>query len=204
MEMKELLQTVKKIEMTEEMKNKIMNHCYKKMEENVVSKRKKEKTLEKPLAAAASVAVCFCLIGIITMASTGKLEGFFKDIKRWDGAVVGTSYEQATDEIYLSVISATEKLTVMAEMTEPDNVPYCLFTTFGLENFIILDKNGKTMMEDKKTNLVEVVDGKAIIEIPIEELSSGEFKLVVNKFIGSAKADQPLILNGTWECEFAR
>ena len=53
----------------------------------------------------------FVYIGVTTLAATGKLEGFFKDIKRWDGAIVGTSYEQATDEIDVSVIEGYSEMT---------------------------------------------------------------------------------------------
>lgn len=43
--------------------------------------------------------LCLCLTGVTALAATGKLQGFFSDITGWNGAVVGTSYEQATKEL---------------------------------------------------------------------------------------------------------
>ncbi len=150
------------------------------------------------------MAACFCLVGITTLAATGNLEGFFKDITRWDGAVVGTSYEQATDEINLSVISVSDELTVMAEMVNPNIVPYMTFETFGIEDYKIVDVNGRVLVEGGATDFAEIEEGKTMIVIPISELPSGDYTLVVSGFVGSAKADQPMVLNGIWKCDFTR
>lgn len=204
MGMKKLTQTVKEIKMSEEMKNTILMNCYKKMEGNVMNKRKNDKSWKKPMVAAVSMAACFCVISVTALATTGKLEGFFKDIKRWDNVIIGTSYEQATGEMNFNVISGQEELIVVVEMLKPDSVPYRTFTTLGIGNYKIIDANGKTVIESDGTDLVTIIEGKANISIPIAELSQGEYKLVVNQFVGSAKAEQPLILAGTWQCEFTR
>lgn len=203
METKKLSQKINEIEMSEEMKKRIINNCYRKMEEDIMSKET-NKIFKNPMVAVASMALCFCLAGIATLAATGKLEGFFKDITSWDGAAIGTSYEQATDEIDLSVISVSDELTVMAEMVNPNMAPYMVFETFGIEDYEIVDANGKVVVEGDATDLAEIVEGKTTIVIPISDLSGGDYKLVVSGFVGSAKADQPLVLSGTWECEFTR
>ena len=56
-------------------------------------------------------------------------------------------------------------------------------------------------MKGTKTDFAEIIEGKTEIVISISGLSSGNYKLVVSGFVGSAKADQPLVLNGTWESE---
>jgi len=150
------------------------------------------------------MAACFCVISVTALATTGKLEGFFKDIKGTDGAIVGTSYEQATEEMTLSVISVAGGLMVMAEMVEPNSFPYKIFTTLGIGNYKIIDANGKAVIEGDGTESVEIVKGKAIIVIPITELLAGNYKLEVNEFVGGSKADQPLVLSGIWQCEFTR
>ena len=49
-----------------------------------------------------------------------------------------------------------------------------------------------------------MVDGStAKVKIPLNDISEGTYKLVVSKLIGGAKAEQPLVLSGNWECEFA-
>ncbi|MBE5864944.1 MAG: hypothetical protein E7292_01860 [Lachnospiraceae bacterium] len=167
-------------------------------------KDKSSKRVMKPLAAVATMVICVGLVGVTALATSGKLQGFFKDITRWDGAVVGTSYEQATDEIQLSVIGESDKLIVTAEFVNRDIAPYFTFENFGIENYELVDANGNVVVEDAKTELVEIVEGKTTFEIPVSGLGGGNFKLVVSSFVGSAKADQPLVMSGNWECEFER
>ncbi len=64
------------------------------------------------------MSVCISLTGVTTLAATGTLQGFFKDIMGWNGAVVGTIYEQASDEIELSVIGVTDQLMVEKRLLE--------------------------------------------------------------------------------------
>ena len=167
-------------------------------------KDKTSKRVMKPMAAVATMVICVGLVGVTALATSGKLQGFFKDITRWDGAVVGTSYEQATDEIQLSVIGESDKLIVTAEFVNRDIAPYFTFEKFGIENYELVDANGNVVVEDAKTELVEIVEGKTTFEFPVSGLGGGNFKLVVSSFVGSAKADQPLVMSGNWECEFER
>ena len=37
-----------------------------------------------------------------------------------------------------------------------------------------------------------------------ENLPDEQYKLVINEFAGSKKADQPLPIKGTWECSFVK
>ena len=46
--------------------------------------------------------VLLCAVLPNAMAASGMLKGFFRDVKRPDGAVIGTTYEQATDEIAIN------------------------------------------------------------------------------------------------------
>lgn len=204
MEMQKLSQKINEIQMSEEMKERIIHNCYNKMEENVMSKSKTNKFFKKPMVAVASLTLCFCLAGVTALATTGKLQGFFKDIKRWDGAVIGTSYEQATDEINMRVISMSDELTVTAEMVKPNVAPYSVFETMGIGNYKIVNEDGKVVVEGLATEFTEIVEGEATMVIPVSDLGSGNYKLVVSEFVGSAKADQPLVLSGTWVCEFVR
>ncbi len=200
MEMQKLSQEINKIEMSEEMKARILRNCYHQKEENIMCKV--NKGFQKPLIAVASIMLCCCLVGVTALATSGKLKGFFKDIKRWDGAVTGTSYEQASDEINLSFISLSDELTVMAEMSTPDKAPYNTLETLRIETYEITDANGTVIIKGNSTEFAEIVNGKTTLSIPIAELQSGNYKLIVHGFVGSAKADQPLVINGNWICEF--
>lgn len=204
MEMKQLYQEIKKIEMSKEMQERIIYNCNDKVEESEMQKGRINKRIMKPMVAVVAMVICVGLAGVTALATTGKLKGFFKDITRWDGAVIGTSYEQATDEIHLGVIHESDKLIVTTEFVNQDIAPYISFEKFGIENYEIVDGGGKVVIKGETTELAEIVEGKTTFEIPVSELVSGNYKLVVGGFVGSAKADQPLVLSGNWECEFVR
>lgn len=249
MRMQKLSQEINQIRMPEEMKTRIMSHCYSELERQKENScygkkklqrvnacyselerqkkshcyselevqnrnrgytemekknmRKQNKIFRKPMAAA-MMAACFCMIGVTALASGGKLEGFFKDIVRLDGAVVGTSYEQATDEIKVNGSLEEEQLIVEIEFVEPGMAPYSFFETFKIGKYEIVDTNGKLVAEGDESGDAEIRNGKVELTLSITELSSGNYKLVIREFVGGAKAEQPLVISGTWECEFTR
>ncbi len=192
------------IEMSEEMQERILKNCYMEMEDKIMNKNTAKNFFRKPMVAVASLALCVCLTGVTALAATGKLEGFFKDITNWNGAVVGTSYEQATDEIEVSVVSVTDELTIEATMIKPQKAPYSVLETLGVNSYKITDMAGKVIVKGGASEVAEIVDGKVILNIALEDLANGEYKLIVSSFVGGAKAEQPLVISGNWECEFTK
>ncbi len=53
-------------------------------------------------------------------------------------------------------------------------------------------------------NISDFENGKVTFEIPLDDIASEEYELVINEFIGSKKADQPLPIKGEWECVFVK
>ena len=204
METKKLVEKLNEIKMSKELQERIIKNCYLEMEEKTMRKNTTKNFFKRPMAVAASLALSFGLMGVTALAATGKLEGFFKDIIRWDGAVTGTSYEQATDEVELSVMNVSDELEIKVAMVNPVVVPYSVFELFGVESYQIVDVAGNVIIEGEPTEMVEVVDGKVNISISLDDISSGKYKLIVRQLVGSAKADQPIVLSGAWECEFVK
>ncbi len=151
---------------------------------------------------AASFVLCICLAGVTALASSEKVRGFFKDIKRIDGAVIGTAYEQATGEVELQITEVSDTLTLEINMLYPQTAPYRFFELFGVNNYQISDLQGTVIVDEATSEMTSITDGKVIVTVPLNDLSNGEYKLIVHELIGSSKADQPLVLSGTWECEF--
>ena len=201
---KNCLENLKEIEMPDDMKNRIVSKCKVELEEQKMSKRKINKFARRPMVAAASLVLCLCLAGATVLASTGKLQGFFKDVKRWDGAVVGTTYEQATDEIAVKITEVKEKLTLEISMLDSNVAPYSVFELFGVKNYKIIDMDGKNIAEADDENMAELISGKVEVQIPVNNIAEGAYKLIISEMVGSAKADQPLVLSGIWEIEFTK
>lgn len=201
---KELKEKVKEIEMPDEMRVRIIKNCYLKMEEQTMREHKKNTLFRKPMVAVASLALCICVTGISAMAASGKLQGFFKDITNWNGAVVGTSYEQATEEVEVKVTENTDGLAVEVTLLTPDKAPYMTFEQMGIQAAKVVDVDGKVIMKDVISEPAEVQDGKVSIQISLENVSAGNYTLQISELVGSSKADQPLVLGGEWECGFTR
>lgn len=201
--MKEFAEKVKKIEMPVEMQERIKKHCYEKMEEENMKKSRKN-IFQKPMVAVAALALCLCVTGVSALAATGKLQGFFKDITRWDGAVTGTTYEQATDEVEIVIGDVTDSLEVDVIFLKAKQPPYSTFETLGIHNYQIMDKTGKAVVKGAETAAVAISNGQVQLSVSLEEVPAGEYKLVVTELVGGSKADQPLVVKGTWECGFTK
>ena len=152
---KKMAKKIEEIKMTEDMRIRIIGKCYAELEKNKISKRNVYNYLKKPVAAVAALALCLCVTSVTVLAATGKLQGFFKDVKRWDGAVIGTTYEQSMDEINVKIAEVTDELIVEISMVDSKVVPYSLFELFGLNNYKIVDINGKCYIPNYKRTITE-------------------------------------------------
>lgn len=205
MDYNKLKNTIKAIEMPEEMKARIIENCKLKdtyeTEEIIMNKNTAKREFKKPLlvALAAALFICFAL----GAAAAGRY-GFFSDIVRWDGAVIGTQYENAAEEIDAEVISAENGvITVSAVLLKADDIPYSEQESLGIGSYEIIDAEGNAAAKGEGTEFAEIIGNKAEISISAEGLAKGEYTLIINYFVGVKKADQPLNIYGEWECEFA-
>ena len=152
---------------------------------------------------AAAVALCLGLGGVTVMAGNGKLEGFFADVTRWDGAVVGMTYEQATEEIEVSATVSGDSIVVDAVFLKAGEAPYAFLDSVGVQAYSIVNEEGETLVEGTSNEKTGITDGIVSCKLPLDELESGNYKLIITEFVGSAKADQDLPIKGYWVCEFS-
>ena len=194
------------IRMPEEMKQRILHNCKKHipkaMEEHTMHNQKNLSVLRKPAKAFALLAVCLSL-SVTALASTGQLQGFFRDITNWQGAITGTAYEQATGEIAVDVTVNGDELLVLAAFLEPDTFPYREAEQLGIAEYKIVDNSGRVFQKGAAPAF-PVVDGKASIVIKLKDMEAGSYTLVISAFASEKKADQPLSIHGSWECVFTK
>lgn len=155
-----------------------------------------------PAAAAAALAVCLCITGITVLAEAESLKGFFKDIRRWDGAVIGSTYEQATEEVNVQAVAAGNVLSVELHLLNPDAFPYREFDSFGIQSYEIIDEQGETVIAEENANMNILSGSLVTIPVFLDSLPVGSYTLHIYELVGSSKADQPLILHGDWKCKF--
>ena len=165
--------------------------------------RKNNSFFRKPAAVFAVLAVCLSLY-VTALAATGVLQGFFRDITNHSGAIVGTSYEQATDEIAVDVTVNGNELTVQATFVDPNKLPYRESQLLGIAEYRIMDAEGNVVQEGASDESTPVVNGQVSIILELSDIEAGSYKLIVTAFVSEKKADQPLNISGTWECEFSQ
>ena len=177
-----------------------------KVEGKNMSKPRNITWLRKVSTVAAVVTVC-----AITVVSAGAIKGMFKDVKRWDGAVIGTEYVNATNDIEMNITETkAEYISLDINFENPNEAPFAFLEEVAITDYKILDNNDKEVLEVNSTveNGVKskVENGKILIELPTnDKLDNDEnYKLVIDTVYGLAKAEQPLKITGTWECEFTR
>ncbi len=108
------------------------------------------------------------------------------------------------DELEIAIAEVSDGLKVKITLLEAQKVPYSTFEILGINNYQIMDKNGKAVLKGAETAAVAINNGQVELTISLEEVPAGEYKLVVTELVGGSKADQPLVLNGTWECGFTK
>lgn len=180
-----------------------INSKYVEDSEDAGHAQKKMVLFRIPRVAAAAVAVCICLSGVTALAATGVLQGFFADVFKWDGAVIGTEYKNATEEINVNAVAEENKIAVSLEMVNLGIPPYSEIETIRVSDAKIVDASGEVVFEKLETEAVSISDGKAQILIPISDLELGDYRLIITEFEGGKKADQPLPISGIWECNFS-
>ena len=202
MEYEKLKNAAENITMPDEMKCRLAKNCNTQITNSGKETAMKHIHFRKPAALLAAVVVCLSL-AVAAMAAPGRVKGFFRDVKDWRGAVVGTSYEQATDEIHMSVTANGEELTVQATFVNPQMAPYKYVERLGIAEYKIVDAKGKTV-EKGTAESAEIRNGQTVIKIPLDDIDGGTYKLVVTVFVAEAKSEQPLPLHGHWEAEFTK
>ena len=155
--------------------------------------------VKKYTAIAAVVVICLCTV--IAAAATSQF-GYFRDIATWSGTVTGVEYEQADHEISVDVTVVERELDVSVTLLVPDALPYRDLETIGIGSYQILDPSGNPVAEGGGTDSASIIDSSANLQIPVNALEKGAYKLVIHSIVGGKKADQPLNMNGIWEYEF--
>ena len=177
-----------------------------KVEGKNMSKPKNIIWLRRASTVAAVVTIC-----AVTVVSAGAIKGMFKDVKRWDGAVIGTEYVNATNDIEMNISETKDEyISLDINFENPNEAPFAFIQEVAITDYKVLDNNDKEVLEVNSTveNGIKgnVENGRILLELPTnDKLNSNQnYKLVVNTIYGLAKADQPLKITGTWECEFSR
>lgn len=168
--------------------------------------------VRKRMAAAAAVLVC--VFAACVPSAARSLLGYFRDTVRWNGVVTGMEYQAGEHEIEVRAVSILQEkeklLSVQMQFSDRKKAPYRELETgeAALGDYRIMDEAGKVIasaegLQEEAVGKVE--NGKVTVRLALEdeELAAGRtYRLVIESFYGLKKADQPLKINGYWECSF--
>ena len=160
------------------------------------SERRVSRRMKPKFAAAVAVPLMLAIAG--TGAYAVSKGGYFRDETNLFGTVTGSVYENANEEINVSLVYEPETITVKVVFSDPNAFPYREFETISLNEFSVIDQT-----DGSEVNCGEIVpaminSGQAEIKIPVGKLKSGSYSVTVSSFLGEKKADQPLEVKGHW------
>ena len=189
-----------------------LNEEIKNMEVNTMSKPKI--TMKRTFAIAAVLALCIVTVAMTPLANSFK--GFFSDIIRFDGAITGTRYENATNDIKIDVLELTTENgndIIPLELTfeNPIEAPFAYIQEIAVADYMLLDETTGEILKlecyPKYSGKGKVKDGKALVNLSLNNSklqSAEEYTLIVKKMYGLSKADAPLHITGSWQCKFVK
>ena len=153
-----------------------------------------KKPFPKPILAGAFLALCLC---VPVAAGAAGRSGQFRDVFNWQHAVVGTAYDNATEEIAVTAQWSDGILQVTAVIGPSDQAPYRYAETFSINSYLVLDAKGKTICKGTQTETISL-ENPMTFRIPLSKPLSEGATLVIDSFLASAKAEQPLPISGNW------
>ena len=155
------------------------------------------------VAAAVALVLTFGLLtaGAITYADS--IRGAFSDGTRFDGAVIGTEYHDATEEIEVTAETVGDTVIVNARFLYPADAPYAFISQLSLKNVTLTDSSGAKLLTVGETEITPITNGSVSIAIPMGTVSLSpheSYTLSFDTAVGHAKAEQPLPMSGNWSC----
>ena len=147
-------------------------------------------------------AAALCVLACVTAVGAAAAAGYFTDVTRWDGAVTGTVYEQAEEELAVTAAAGEGELLVTVTVLRPEEFPYRACEQLGIGDYRIADETGAVVLEGTGDGAAPVIDGTLELALPLDGMEEGGYTLVIDGFVAYARAEQPLPIGGMWECPF--
>lgn len=169
--------------------------------------------IKKMAVTAASLIALFIGSNAVALAATGNtwVSGFFKDVTRWDSAVIGTEYVTTPEEIVITVSDRIIEddhviIPITVQFNDTENAPFNCLEELALGNVFLTDSTGKEIplqINASEPTYSDIVSGitQLRLTLPTNQLEQGaEYSLHIESLYGYKKADAPLLISGDWNC----
>lgn len=173
-------------------------------------------TAIKGLGGVAAVAVLsISLTAAVNPGFASSLQGFFKEVTNWKGAVIGTEYYQATDEISVTVSDLNVKnnhfvLPITVTFEQADKAPYIMAEALTFGEFKVRSHSGVEVTAEQiqveplasKEFSFDIEDShKLLTEVDNKNPTKREFKasLVIDKELLGSDDTFTLVIHSFFE-----
>lgn len=160
-------------------------------------RKRKEYTMKPKSIRLAPIAavLALCLMLPLGASAAGRM-GFFRDITGWNGAIVGTAYENATEEIIVTAKAENRELLITVTLLKSQELPYREEETLALGSCYLTDEAGNRIAQWTGTDAVKITGPTLTFRLPMEE---DAHTLHIENFVSAKKADQDLSIFGDWQ-----
>lgn len=129
--------------------------------------------------------------------------GYFRDIKNWRGAVIGTTYQNADEEIAVNVTVSSGDIVIDIDFMRQYEFPYREIEELALKEYQVISPDGSVVCSEAETvEYSSVSDGETSIQMYLGDIPDGEYILRILSFEGIKTPEHPLVINGKWEINF--
>lgn len=200
--------TIEKIESPFNLKNVVNKKEINKLEGRSMNKYKNVDWIKRAATIAAVVSIC-----LITVVAANPEKGFFKDVTRFDGAIRGTEYVNAQNEVTFKVIQdeeGNETFELEVEFVKKDVAPFKYIQEIVIPEYKIVNEKDEEILSVKNSlenaTKATVEDGKVLLKLTIPEeitsqIESQKHFIEIENIYGLAKTEQPLKISGGWKVE---
>ena len=167
-------------------------------------KRRERRLIEMRKKRVRTIALIAAAVMVLGGTSSYAVQngGSFRDKQSITGAVTGETYENATDELTVTASGTDGMLNVSVAAIDSTKAPYAFFDELAIGEYKIVTENGDVKAKQNDVSGVKWEKGSAVFDIDVSSLESGAYTIEINRFTGSAKANQPLDINGDWSAAF--
>ena len=176
-------------------------------------KKKNFRKYYQGLAAAAVMGIVIIFASDASLATS--IKGFFANLTNWNGAIIGTTYENATDEIVVTAENIeNEEYLLTVSFNNKDKVPFSITELLEMGEYQFFNDGKKINIESAFVNDVIdtgnlIIDDKELLFHTNENnykkvmIINGEVdELVIKSFFIHSAGDAPLEVKGEWRILF--
>lgn len=155
-----------------------------------------------------------CVVTITVSPAANYIKGYFKDIFRFDGAIIGTEYIASENDLKIDVLelySENDNVIIPLNITfeNKNEAPFIYIQELMAAEYKILDSSNKKIEKIKNNYSSDITGNVTDGNVSINLLADGKnlkpnekYTVYIELLYGISKGDAPLEIKGDWSFSF--